>query len=115
MRVRPMPQPRPIFVPHRHFLRQRMAHRFSVIVHQIDVTVGAARESLPVLSSALWTIHSVPSLLQLELPTGPTRGTATVVVRWRGRQIGWQTPIRRTRGIGGMYNRTMLVHTGAMR
>src|SRR6266576_51128 len=91
MRVRPPPQPRPIFVPHRHFLGQRMAHRFSVIVHQTYVTVGAARECLPVLSFALWTIHGEPSLLQLELPTESARGTASVAVRWCWRQIGWQT------------------------
>jgi hypothetical protein len=74
MRIRPMPQPRPVFVLHRHFLRQRMAKRLRIILHQPHVAVGAARKPLPVLRFAWWTIHSAPSLLHLEHPAGPAAG-----------------------------------------
>src|SRR5438445_2059662 len=49
MWIAPAPQPRPIFVRHRHLLCQRMAHRFHIALDQVHVAIRAARKPRPIL------------------------------------------------------------------
>src|SRR5437764_10194398 len=62
VRIGPAPQARPVFVPHCHFLSQRMANRFHVVSHQLHVAIRTAGKPLSILRFTPGTIHGAPGL-----------------------------------------------------